>query len=151
MLTTADAPAHDEERERDRLSLQNHVISFSNETLDEVKETILETPKWKFQRGDDAGGMQPLCNTVHFSLSPLYTPKRKSLGRFLFARFSTSLGYSSFVHTTSGGQKITVTTTIDLFPCFVWVIFFFFPLFFKEKKQGFQDAIVTIITTTSFY
>ena len=77
MLTTADAPAHDEERERDRLSLQNHVISFSNETLDEVKETILETPKWKFQRGDDAGGMQPLCNTVHFSLSPLIHAQKK--------------------------------------------------------------------------
>ena len=98
---------------------------------------------WKPQNGNFKEVMM-LVECSHyvilctFPYPPLYTPKRKSLGRFLFTMFSTSLGYSSFVHTTSEGQKITVTTTIDLFLCFVWGYFYFFFVFFKGNKKGFS-------------
>jgi len=109
MLTTADEPSHDEEKERDRLSLQNHVISFCNETSDEVKETILETSR--FQGGDD-GIMQRLRNII----SPCTRPKERTPFHFMTSR--RHWGWSSFVRASLGGQKITVTATIDLFRVF---------------------------------
>jgi hypothetical protein len=77
MPTTADAPSHDEENERDRLSLQNHVIRFGNEaTSDEVKETVLvETSA--IQGGDDGIFLYMQSSEILFLL--VYTPKKNPL------------------------------------------------------------------------
>lgn len=107
MPTTADAPSHDEENERDRLSLQNHVIRFGNEaTSDEVKETILAETS-AIQGGDDGIFLYMQSSEILF-LSRCTRPKKSPL--FTLWRFETSLGLLLVCpYVRRGGQKITVT------------------------------------------
>jgi hypothetical protein len=102
MPTTADAPSHDEENERDRLSLQNHVIRFGNEaTSDEVKETILAETS-AIQGGDDGIFLCMQSSEILF-LSRCTRPKRTPF-HFMTSR-RRHWGCSSFVRTYVGRSK----------------------------------------------